>query len=146
VPHPLTTLAKAPADAVKLLAEDIIPLVEPITVLYNRTGLIMLPYHDTSQGSTFYVGEVLVAEGRVQVTAQAMNGATSTTVVEGYAACLGHDLEQALALAILDAALRAGVAAEHIGAFLADHAANQAADDEKLLRAVEKTRAEMQTF
>ena len=38
----LSILSQAPADDVKALAEEILPVVEPITVLTNRTGLVML--------------------------------------------------------------------------------------------------------
>ncbi|HVO43853.1 MAG TPA: phosphonate C-P lyase system protein PhnG [Aggregatilineales bacterium] len=132
----LSVLSQAPADQVKALAEALIPSLEPITVLYDRTGLVMLPFTDTAQGDLFYLGEVLIAEARVRVVHE----------VEGYGACLGHDVEQALALALLDSALTAGIDTEPILSFLAAQAQAQAEADETLLRAVESTCAEMETF
>jgi alpha-D-ribose 1-methylphosphonate 5-triphosphate synthase subunit PhnG len=62
----LTILCRAPAEAVKALAEELIPMLEPIEVLENRTGLAMLPLRDTVDGTAFFVGEALVAEARVR--------------------------------------------------------------------------------
>lgn len=118
------------------LAEAILPALGEVQVLSNRTGLVMLPYTDTSQGTRFHLGEVLVAEAHVRLA----NG------VEGYGACVGRDLLHALAVALLDAALVAGIARERILAFLVEQAAAQAAADELLLRQVEATRVEMETF
>lgn len=139
-PHPLTLLSAADPTALKALVEDIIPALEPITVRYNRTGLVMLPYTDSAHGTPFYIGEVLVAEARAVIQAD------QAAPVEGYGACLGHDLEQALAIALLDAALRAGIETDRITAFLARAAADREAADADLLRAAESTRAQMETF
>jgi alpha-D-ribose 1-methylphosphonate 5-triphosphate synthase subunit PhnG len=65
---------------------------------------------------------------------------------EGYAACLGRDLEQALAIALLDAACAGGREIDRIAAFVAAQAAAQAAADEELSRQVERTRVELETF
>jgi alpha-D-ribose 1-methylphosphonate 5-triphosphate synthase subunit PhnG len=132
----LSTLTHAPADAVKLFADEIIPQLGAITVLQNRTGLVMLPYTDSAQGTTFHLGEVLVSEAHVRLESG----------VEGYAACVGRDLLQALALALLDAALRAGIEREAIERFAADQQQAQQRTDERLLRQVEATRVEMETF
>jgi alpha-D-ribose 1-methylphosphonate 5-triphosphate synthase subunit PhnG len=131
----LTTLTHAPADAVKDFADALLPDLGQVEVLTNRTGLVMLPYTDSAQGTVFHLGEVLVSEAHVR-----LGGA------EGYGMVTGRDLVQALAVAVLDAALRAGLHAERITAFVAQQAAQQAADDERLLRAVETTRVEMETF
>jgi len=132
----LTILTHAPADRIKILADDVIPHLGTITVLKNRTGLVMLPYTDSAMGTQFHLGEVLVAEAHVRLE----NG------VEGYAACVGRDLLQALAVALLDAAMQANIQREVITAFInTQHIAQQQADEE-LLRQVEATRIEMETF
>lgn len=132
----LSILTHAPAESVKLFAESIMDHLGEITVLSNRVGLVMLPYTDTAHGTQFYLGEVLIAEARVQIAGGG----------EGYAAVMGHDLVQALGIALLDAALQANLETEKIAAFLHEHEQLQKAADEALLRAVESTRAEMETF
>ncbi len=132
----LTLLTHAPAQPVKDLAEVLLPLLGDVTVLVNRTGLVMLPYTDTATGTRFHLGEVLVSESRVRIE----------TGAEGYAVCMGRDLEQSMAIALLDAALQAGIHTAHIETFLAEQEANQHAADDLLLRQVEATRVEMETF
>jgi alpha-D-ribose 1-methylphosphonate 5-triphosphate synthase subunit PhnG len=132
----LTTLTHAPADAVKLFADALIPDLGDVQVLVNRTGLVMLPYTDSAYGTRFHLGEVLVSESRVRIGQGA----------EGYAACLGRDLEQSLAIALIDAAAQAGVASEAIARFVKEQAAAQQAADDLLLRQVEATRVELETF
>jgi alpha-D-ribose 1-methylphosphonate 5-triphosphate synthase subunit PhnG len=133
--HYLGVLCRCPADAVKRLAEEILPLLGPVEVLQNRTGLVMVPMVDTAQGASFYLGEALLAEAHVRLAS-----------AEGYAACLGRDLEQALAIALVDAAVTAGIAHTPISSFI--HAQSEAltAEDEQLMRAVAATRVEMETF
>lgn len=131
----LTVLCRAPAEAVKMFAEALLPELEQVEVLQNQTGLVMLPMRDTVRGELFYVGEALLAEARVRVAG-----------AEGYAACLGRDLEQALAVALLDAAFAAGVARERIVSFAQAQAHAQADEDAALMRQVERTRVEMETF
>ena len=135
----LSVLSQAPADAVKALAEEILPSVEPITVLTNRTGLVMLPYTDNAKGTIFHLGEVLVAEAHIRL-------GVDEGGVEGYGMCLGRDLVQAMAIAVLDAAVTANSNVDTIMAFVSEHAALLAAADDQLLRSVESTRVEMQTF
>lgn len=132
----LTILTHAPAGAVKLFADEIIEHLDDITVIQNRTGLVMLPYTDSAQGTRFHLGEVLVAEAHVRLE----NG------IEGYAACVGRDLLQALAIAILDAAMMSEIQSAAIEAFLVQQQAAQQQADELLLRQVEATRVEMETF
>ncbi len=132
----LSVLSRAPAGSLKPFVEALIPALEPITVIYNRTGLVMLPYTDTAQGTIFHLGEVLVAEARVQIVRD----------IEGYGVCLGHDVEQALGIALLDAALTAGIWLDAIFQYVAEQANTQTESDTTLLRAVESTRAEMETF
>src|SRR5262245_2609461 len=103
----LSILSRSPAAEVKQFAETIIPLLGPIQVLQNRTGLAMAPMRDTGQGAAFYLGEALIAEAHVRLGK-----------AEGYGACLGRDLEQALAIALLDAAIAAGMARNRIHAFI----------------------------
>ncbi len=135
--HPLTTLNRVPANVIKIFVDDLLLDLEPhgIQVLENRTGLVMLPAQDSAQGATFHLGEVLVSEARVKVGSS-----------EGYSATLGRDLEQALAVALLDAAQREQVALERIVAFLEQQDQIQAAEDHKLLRKVQATRVQMETF
>jgi alpha-D-ribose 1-methylphosphonate 5-triphosphate synthase subunit PhnG len=118
-----------------LFVDALIPRFQNIQVIENRTGLVMLPMTEPVQGATFYVGEVLVAEARVRLGE-----------AEGYAACLGRDVEQALALALIDAANAAGLAQPEIAQFLAAQAAHLQQADDELLRQVETTRVEMETF
>ena len=65
---------------------------------------------------------------------------------EGYGACLGHDLERSLAIAILDTSLMVGQHVEEITVFVAAQAQLQREAQDTLLRNVEGTRAEMETF
>src|SRR5687767_24572 len=91
----LSILAKADANAVKELAETLLPQLGKVTVLKNRTGLVMLPYTDSVQGIAFHLGEVLVAEANIQTEAGE----------EGYGMVIGRDVVQALALAVIDASI-----------------------------------------
>jgi alpha-D-ribose 1-methylphosphonate 5-triphosphate synthase subunit PhnG len=131
----LTTLTHAPAEVVKAFAEELIPALEPIEVLHNRTGLVMLPMEETTKGELFYLGEVLVAEAHVRAAGY-----------EGYAACLGRDHEQALAVALIDAAYSGAIARPAIEAFVEAQAAALAEADTELRRQVEETRVELETF
>lgn len=130
----LSVLCRAPAEAVKWQAERVLAAAADVHVLRNRTGLMMQPMRESVEQSDFYLGEVLVSEAHVR-----LNGH------EGYAVCLGRDLEQALAVAIIDAA-RAGAGDPLIEAFIAEQAQLLAAEDEALLQAIAKTRVELETF
>lgn len=134
----LSILAAAPAEEVKLFVEDLLAQLGAVEVLANRTGLVMLPYTDTVKGDAFFLGEVLVAEAHVRVEGQ-----------EGYAACMGRDLAQAVAIAILDARLQTHPAAPERAAILAhvaDWSARQTVADHTLLRKIESTRVELEVF
>lgn len=133
----LSTLTRAPAERVKALAEELLPALGEVEVLQNRTGLAMLPYRDSAQGELFHLGEVLVSEAHVRL------GASGE---EGYAACLGRDLELALAVALLDASLSTNVMPGRLEPFIAREEAALAAEEDALLRQVEATRVEMETF
>ncbi len=132
----LTILSHSKGEAVKTFAESLIPYLEPIQVQRNRTGLVMLPAQDSVRGTVFHLGEVLVSEALLTVVGDC----------EGYGACLGRDPEWAVALALVDGALRAGIQTEVIEAFVTEQAAVLAAQGEALLRTVEATRVEMETF
>lgn len=132
----LTVLTHAPADAVKAVAEDLLALLGDVTVLVNRTGLVMLPYTDSAHGTRFHLGEVLVAESRVRLAAG----------TEGYAVCMGRDLEQSLAIALIDAALQANIDTSTLYPFIETQAEAQRAAQDTLLRQVEATRVELETF
>jgi alpha-D-ribose 1-methylphosphonate 5-triphosphate synthase subunit PhnG len=131
----LSILSRAPAHEVKMFVEDLIPDLGPIEVVRNRTGLVMLPAVEPVQGAAFYLGEALIAEAHVRLAE-----------AEGYAACLGRDLEQALAIALIDAAQAARIATQKIDDFVSRQAARQASEDQQLRVAVEATRVEMETF
>lgn len=136
----LSILTAVPAAAVKELVEALLTRLSAVQVLASRTGLAMLPFTDSVKGVTFYLGETLLAEAHVQVGTQ-----------EGYAACLGRDLEQAIALAILDAVLQSNEAALQaeqptILAFVAAAAQQQDAEEAALLQKVAATRVELETF
>jgi alpha-D-ribose 1-methylphosphonate 5-triphosphate synthase subunit PhnG len=131
----LSVLCRAPAEKVKTFVDALIPRLGSIQVIENRVGLVMLPMIEPVKDATFYLGEVLVAEARVRIGG-----------VEGYAACLGRDVEQALALALVDAANAAGMVQEEIAQFLAVQSAQLQRADDELLRQVEATRVEMETF
>lgn len=132
----LGILTRTDPPRIKAFAEDLIEHLADIEVLSNRTALVMLPYHDTAGGAVFHLGEVLVAEAHVRIS-----GGT-----EGYAVCVGRDLEQVLAVALIDAARAADIARPAIDAFIREQQADQAAQDDALLRDVEATRVAMETF
>jgi len=131
----LNVLARVTAETLKPFVDDLLPKLGRPEVLESRTGLVMLPYEEPVHGKTFHLGEVLMAEGRVRLNE-----------AEGYGACLGRDVHQALAIAILDAALQGGLERDTIAAFVQQEAAQQAQEDEDVLRKVEATRVEMETF
>ncbi len=136
----LSILTATPAQEVKEFVEALLARFTTVQVITSRTGLAMLPYGDSVKGVTFHLGETLLAEAHVRIGNQ-----------EGYAACLGRDLAQAIALAILDAILQsneATVQAEQpaILAFIAAAAQQQQAQEMALLHKIEATRVELETF
>jgi alpha-D-ribose 1-methylphosphonate 5-triphosphate synthase subunit PhnG len=133
----LSILTLTPASDVKQFTEAMLDTLGQISVFQNRTGLVMLPYRDTAQGSAFYLGEVLVAEAHIKL---------ENYNIEGYAVCTGRDLEQALAVALLDAALQADIEKTRIETFIDEQQQRQQANDEMLLKQVESTRVVMETF
>ena len=133
----LTTLTRADPERTKAHAEHLLDALGPVEVLTSRTGLAMLPYVDTVQNTTFHLGEVMIAEAHIRLPARG---------VEGYGAVTGRDLERAMAIAVIDASLAAGVETTGIEAFLNRERNLQVEDDENLLRRVEATRVRMETF
>ena len=131
----LSVLSQVPAARIKPFVDELLPTLGQVTVQSNRTGLVMLPYTESVQHTRFHLGEVLVSEAKVMLHGQT-----------GYGACLGRDLEQSLAIAILDAALQADIMTEPIQQFIQAETRIQAAAEETLLRQVEATRIEMETF
>jgi alpha-D-ribose 1-methylphosphonate 5-triphosphate synthase subunit PhnG len=131
----LDILARANAEALKACAEPLLDHLPEIAVIENRTGLVMLPMRDTAQGTHFHLGEVLMSEARIAAAGQ-----------EGYAMRRGRDLEAAMAMAVIDLAVALGVGHGPVAAFLEDASAAQAAEDEAVLRRVEATRVDMETF
>ena len=134
----LGLLARATPDDVKRAAETVLLGLGGVEVIRNRTGLVMLPCCDTAQGTSFHLGEVLVAEAHIRLTDQAD--------CEGYGACVGCDLEHAMAIAVLDAAAQAGVDVPVVVDLLERQSRDLARKDDALLRRVEATRVEMETF
>lgn len=131
----LGVLARADADRLKAFAEGLIAELGNIEVLQNQTGLVMLPMQDTAQGVNFHLGEVLVSEARISAAGQ-----------DGYGMRRGRDLEAAMAMALVDLAVALGVMHHSCAAFLNAEAAVQVKEDDDILRRVEATRVDMETF
>lgn len=131
----LSTLARADADRLKGFAEPLIADLPRIEVVENRTGLVMLPMRDTAQGTHFHLGEVLMSEARIKAGDQ-----------EGYGMRRGRDLEAAMAMALVDAAVVLGVSTAKCVAFLSAEADAQINADRDTLCGVEATRVNMETF
>ncbi len=134
----LAILTQAAAQEVKALAEELLPLLEqhaPLEVTQNRTGLVMLPYRDTVHGTLFHLGEVLIAEAQVR-----------QNNLLGYGMVLGRDLEQALAVALLDLAFQAGIGLERLNRFLEAAQSEQTHVHNQLFAKVDATRVQMETF
>ncbi len=135
--HWLDTLARADAEALKAMAESLLPALGEIEVVQSRTGLVMLPMRDTVANTDFHLGEVLVAEAHIRVLARA---------TEGYGMVTGRDIERAMAMAVIDAAEACGIQSGRIADFVAGQAEAARSTDAARLRAVEATRVDMETF
>lgn len=136
----LSILSQSPADGVVRLAEHILGQLGSVQVLHNRTGIAMLPYRDSAKGVTFHLSEVLIAEARVRCALP------DGRVADGYGACLGRDIQHALAIALVDVAFRSSIATGEIQAFVDEQLAELERRDAHLLANVERTRVEMETF
>lgn len=133
----LDILARADAEGIKAIAEELLDDVGAVEVLVNRTGLAMLPYTDTVQNTAFHLGEVLMAEAHIRL---------SDHGVEGYGAIVGRDLEHAIAIAVMDASFAGEIGKAGIETFLTSEQRRQMQDDDIRLRKVEATRVRMETF
>lgn len=131
----LCILARADAARLKAFAEPLIASLGALEVLENRTGLVMLPMRDTAQGTHFHLGEVLVSEARLTACGQA-----------GYGMRRGRDLEAAMAMALVDLSVAAGLNHAACSDFLSEEAGRQRDADRETLRRVEATRVDMETF
>jgi alpha-D-ribose 1-methylphosphonate 5-triphosphate synthase subunit PhnG len=132
----LSVLARSRPERLKALAEQLLEDLGDISVIANRTGLVMLPMRDTVKNVDFHLGEVLVSEAHIA------DGAGGI----GYGMITGRDLERAMAMAVVDLAVARGVWRTEIEALLAEERSRLAAlDDERMCR-VEATRVEMETF
>ena len=132
----LDILARARPERLKPFAETLLKNLGDISVVTNRTGLVMLPMRDTVENVDFHLGEVLVSE------AQIADGAGCV----GYGMVIGRDLERAMAMAVVDLHMAARGEDLATTRFLSDERAHLAAADELRMRQVEATRVEMETF
>ena len=132
----LDILARARPDRLKQLAETLLSDMDGITVIANRTGLVMVPMRDTVQNVDFHLGEVLVSEAHI----------TDPAGHVGYGMVTGRDLERAMAMAVIDLAVAARGRDAATQAFLAEEQAHRAHVDAERMRQVEATRVEMETF
>lgn len=132
----LATLARASKPALHALAETLLQDMGELRVIRNRTGLVMLPMRDTVQHVDFHLGEVLVSEAHIE---DAQGRA-------GYGMITGRDLQSAMAMAVVDLAYASGRETARIGDFLAAERRLQDESDRHMMRRVEATRVEMETF
>ena len=91
-------LAKADRGLVAALAGDIQRAYPPVVVKGPGKTLAMIKMRDPVKESLFYLGEAIVSEAMVEIGG-----------VRGAAVLLGDDLEKALAMAVIDAAVNKGV-------------------------------------
>lgn len=132
----LNLLARARPEGLKALAESLLDRLGDITVIGNRTGLVMVPMRDTVENVDFHLGEVLVSEAHIA-------GADGRI---GYGMITGRDLERAMAMAVIDLALAVEPTSDAITQFMATERAHLARLDDARMRRVEATRVEMETF
>lgn len=131
----LSVLARADASKLKNFAETLIPDLGEIEVLQSQSGLVMLPMRDTAKGVAFHLGEVLMSEAHVR-----------KGDVQGYGMRRGHDLEASMAMALVDLAMATDVRTSDCKAFCEAQAKEHQRADEGVLRRVEATRVNMETF
>ncbi len=132
----LDILAHARPERLKQLAETLLLNMGDITVVANRTGLVMLPMRDTVQNVDFHLGEVLVSEAHI----------TDPAGHTGYGMVTGRDLERAMAMAVIDLSIASRGRDAATNSFLAEEKAHQTNIDAERMRQVEATRVEMETF
>lgn len=131
----LSVLARADAIQLKSFAETLIPDLGEIEVLQSQSGLVMLPMRDTAKGVAFHLGEVLMSEAHIR-----------KGEVQGYGMRRGHDLEASMAMALVDLAMATDVRRVDCKAFCDAQAQALQKTDEDVLRRVEATRVNMETF
>lgn len=107
--HPLGILALAPAERLKRFAETLRPKVGAIDVIQYGSRFAKTPNGPTVQAAPMPEDCALMVEARVYL---------SDLDVEGYGARMGRDTECALALAVIDAAFRCGIAPADMDRFL----------------------------
>lgn len=118
----------------ELVTDDSLGDVQIITP--PTVGMVMARARDGAKGEVFNLGEVLVTEARVSVAGH-----------EGWGMVMGGSLDQALAVAIVDAALEAGhvnraAVEEQLVAFAAQMQVEALSEWER----VAPTRVEFDTF
>lgn len=131
----LSVLSQAGKTALRDLSEQVLSKLGDLEVLENQTGLVMLPYRDTVEGVAFHLGEVLVAQAHIR-----------QQDLQGYGMVLGRDLEHAMQVAVLDLGWQKGIFKAEIEQLVKSEKAEQDLQDQLLLRHVEATRVEMETF
>ena len=131
----LSVLARSDAASLKHFAETLIPDLGEIDVLQSQSGLVMLPMRDTAGGIAFHLGEVLMSEAHVR-----------KGNVNGYGMRRGHDLEASMAMALVDLAMATDLRVSDCKAFCAAQAKELQKADKDVLRRVEATRVNMETF
>jgi hypothetical protein len=107
--HPLSILAYAPAERLKRFADTLRPKVGAIDVIQYGNRIGRLPESPLAHVSRPTDDDLIMVEARVYL---------SDLDVEGYGARLGRDTECALALAVIDAAFRCGIAPADMDTFL----------------------------
>ncbi|WP_224701895.1 phosphonate C-P lyase system protein PhnG [Devosia aquimaris] len=132
----LNLLARARPEGLKALAEQLLENLGDISVIENRTGLVMVPMRDTVENVDFHLGEVLVSQAHIMDPSGHV----------GYGMVTGRDLERAMAMAVVDLAMAIDPAAAPISEFLASERDHLARLDDARMRRVEATRVEMETF
>ena len=132
----LDILARARPHRLKHHAETLLAGMGDITVIANRTGLVMVPMRDTVKNVDFHLGEVLVSEAHI----------TDAAGHVGFGMVTGRDLERAMAMAVIDLSVAARGQDDVTTSFLEQERAHLAATDEERMRQVEATRVEMETF
>jgi alpha-D-ribose 1-methylphosphonate 5-triphosphate synthase subunit PhnG len=132
----LDILARARPDRLKQHAELLLSALGEITVVANRTGLVMVPMRDTVQNVDFHLGEVLVSEAHI----------TDPAGHIGYGMVTGRDLERAMAMAVIDLHVAAHGRDAATASFLAEERTHMTQADAERMRQVEATRVEMETF
>lgn len=101
-------LSVADRDELAATAELVLAVAPSTTVVTGpRTATMLVELTESVQDQPFHVGEVVVSEAEVTVDGRA-----------GHGLVLGHDVERALAAAVCDAAVEAGVLVSDVEALV----------------------------